>query len=264
MGLADYHMHTLRCGHATGTPAQYVEQAVRRGLSEIGFSDHAPLPEHLRNGITMAPDEVESYLDDLAALGSRYKGSMIIRTGFEVDFPLHPTFDRSLLTDPRIDYLIGSCHFLDEWPFDHPDFVDEFDRRDINDIYAAYYSMLGDLADSRMFQILGHMDLVKKFGHRAKRDFSREVELLAKKLKASGIAVEINTAGLLKPVAEMYPAREIVGILFRQDVPVTLGSDAHTPENVGYAFDSAVDMIRTAGYRYISGFTKRKRHDIPL
>ena len=125
MGLVDYHTHTSRCGHATGTLEQYVQQALRLALSEIGISDHAPLPDHLRDGITMAPADVEPYLSDLAAIRLLHQDTIAIRTGFEVDFPVHPTFDMSLLADPRIDYLIGSCHFLDEWAFDHPDHVDE-------------------------------------------------------------------------------------------------------------------------------------------
>lgn len=264
MGLVDYHMHTTRCGHATGTLEQYVRQALRVGLSEIGISDHAPLPDHLREGITMGPDDVEPYLSDLAGLRLHYQDTITIRTGLEVDFPVHPTFDMSLLSDPRIDYLIGSCHYLDEWAFDHPDHVDGFKHRNINDIYASYYSILGDLADSGMFQILGHMDLVKKFGHKPARDFTSEIEILAKKINRAGMAVEINTAGLLKPVGEIYPSPAILEILFRNDVPVTLGSDAHAPEHVGFAFDRAVKMIRSTGYRHISGFSQRERRDIPL
>jgi len=105
---------------------------------------------------------------------------------------------------------------------------------------------------------------VKKFGHRAHRDFSGEIRALFRGMAHGDMAVEINTAGLRKPVKEMYPSREIVGELFTLNVPVTLGSDAHLPEEVGHEFARAVEMLKSAGYRKISGFEKRKRFDIAL
>ncbi len=263
MGLVDYHTHTALCGHATGTVEEYIEAAIAKGLSEIGFSDHAPLPEGLRKGITMHDGQTEEYLASIVSQISRYKGRIAVRTGFEVDFPLHDTFDQKYFTDPRIDYLIGSCHFIDGWAFDHPDFIDGFSKRDIDDIYSRYYAILKDLISSGIFHIVGHFDLVKKFGHRAKKNFSKEIAALFNAARHS-ISVEINTAGLRKPVEEMYPSEDIVALLFSLNVPVTLGSDAHSPDEVGHAFSSAVEMLKKAGYRKISAFEKRRRFDITL
>ena len=263
--LLDYHIHTFLCGHATGQPAEYVQSAIECGLDEIGFSDHAPLPAGLREGITMVPGEMEGYLSMIDAVKKEFAGRIAVKTGLEVDYPLHDTFRRSYFSDERIDYFIGSCHFIDGWAFDHPDYISGFDERDIDDVYRDYYRLILDLVRTGTFNIIGHFDLVKKFGHRPGRKFNREIETIARSIAANdNCAVEISTAGLRKPVGEIYPSEDIVGIFFENNVPLTLGSDAHEPREVGHQFQKAVEMLKKAGYRKISGFAGRKRYDVPI
>ena len=264
MELVNLHNHTSLCGHASGTLREYVEMALAQNISVMGFSDHAPLPASLRPGITMAPEETETYIADVLALAKDFGSAPKILLGFEVDFPLHDSFDRGYFSDPRIDYLIGSCHFIDDWAFDHEDFIDEFSRRDIDEVYGHYFSIIDDLVSSGLFNIVGHFDLVKKFGHRATRDFPLEVSTIAKKMAAGNIAAELNTSGLIKPVGEIYPSKQIVEIFFENNVPVTLGSDSHSPEHVGYGFGQAVALLKEVGYRKICYFEKGIRHDVSL
>lgn len=264
MKLPDYHLHTVLCGHATGTIDEYVEGAISASLGEIGFADHAPLPDALREGITMPPEKTEAYIAMVQDTAGRYRDRIEIRTGFEVDFPLHSTFDPAYFSDQRIDFLIGSCHFIDGWPFDHPEFMKEFENRDIDDTYTRYYAIIMELVASGLFNIIGHLDLVKKFGHRALRDFTSTIEAIFSMTARRNMAVEINTAGLRKPVGEIYPSRDIIDILFRLNVPVTLGSDSHGPEEVAHEFGRAVEQLRSAGYRTVSGFKHRNRYDIRL
>ncbi len=263
-GLVDYHTHTPLCGHAEGSPDDFIRAAVRAGLSEIGFSDHAPLPTGLREGITMLPEQVEEYLALVGSARERHTGSIVVKTAMEVDFPFHDSFDRRYLADDRIDYLIGSCHFIDGWGFDNPDHLDEFDHRNIDTVYADYFAIVSGLIAAGVFNIIGHFDLVKKFGHRSRADQSGMVRRLAGECAARGIAVEINTSGLRKPAGEMYPSASILSILFDEGVPLTLGSDAHNPDEVAYEFALAAEAAKKAGYRSISGFSKKKRYDIPL
>ena len=264
MSLVNYHNHTYMCDHASGTPEEYIITAIEKGISEFGFSDHAPLPEGLREGITMSPFETEIYINMITELAKKYASQIAIRIGFEVDFPLSNTFDLKYFKDERIDFLIGSCHFLNGWAFDVTQFVSEFDKRDIDDIYNLYYTNIYESVNSRIFDIIGHFDLIKKFGHRPKKDFSPMVEKIAKNMSKYNIASEINTSGLLKPVKEIYPSEDIIKIFFDNNVPITLGSDSHEPQTVGYAFDKAVNIIKKAGYTKISGFAKRKRYDVNL
>lgn len=262
--MVDYHTHTARCGHASGTVEEYIESALSHNISEIGFSDHAPMPETTREGFTMSGDEIEPYISSIEEQRERYGGRIAIRIGFEVDYPLLGSFPDRYFTDNRIDYLIGSCHFLDGWAFDHPDFIDGYRNRDINEIYERYYSVIESMAAARLFDIVGHFEIVKKFSFRPTRSFAPAIEKIARMLAADDIAVEINSAGMMHPVGEMYPADDIIQVLFDRNVPVTLGSDAHRPDQVGRLLPDAADKLRRAGYRKISGFLKRRRYDIIL
>jgi histidinol-phosphatase (PHP family) len=264
MGLVDYHVHTYLCGHATGTPDDYIERAISKGLLEIGFSDHAPLPENLREGITMPQSHVEYYISEIENRRERYSGEISIRIGLEVDFPLHNSFDKRFFSNNRLDYIIGSCHFLGDWIVDHPDYVDEFKNRDIDEVYSEYYKNVEELVVSRQFDILGHFDLVKKFGHRPTRNFDSIVENISKLIGRFDMTVEINTSGLRNPVREIYPSGRIIETLYNCNVPITLGSDSHSPDEIGYEFFHAIEEIRRLGYRKISGFSKRKRYDIGI
>jgi histidinol-phosphatase (PHP family) len=262
--MVDYHTHTALCGHATGTIEEYVEAAIARSLAEIGFADHAPLPEGMREGITMRADEVERYISMVGEARRSFGDRIKIKTGLEVDFPFFDAFDRKYLSDPRIDYLIGSCHFLGDWPFDHDAYVERFAERDIDDIYNEYFGILAALIESGAFDIIGHFDVVKKFGHRPRGNFDDVIGRLARGCASHGIAVELNTAGLRKPVREIYPSPKILGTLFRENVAVTLGSDSHAPGEIAHEFPRALEILRKIGYRKISGFASRRRYELPI
>ena len=105
---------------------------------------------------------------------------------------------------------------------------------------------------------MGHVDLVKKFGHRASEDMTDEVKETAKVFKECGVAVEINTAGLRKQCKETYPTLDHLKIYCKAGIPLTLGSDAHQPEHVGMDFDKAAELAKKAGYKEYSVFKKRK------
>ncbi len=261
---ANYHIHTYLCNHATGTIDDYINTAIEMKIGEIGFADHAPLPEHLRKGITMKPEETEFYISEIDKRKSLFKNRIMIRLGFEVDFPMHDSFDKKYLTDPRIDFLIGSCHFIDDWPFDHNAYIDEYERRDIDDIYSRYYKIMEALVDSKQFDIAGHFDIVKKFGHRPKKDFTDIIERISKKMSKFGLTAEINTSGMLKPVKEIYPSHDIIETFYRNNVPVTISSDSHSPELIGYLLGYTLEKIKKIGYKKISGFRKRKRYEIAI
>lgn len=264
MGLVDYHTHTYLCGHATGSPDEYIKSAISKNLSEIGFSDHAPLPDELRNGISMHKDETEFYIGLIEQKREFYKNEIKVKIGFEVDYPFFNTFNNKYFTDPRLDYLIGSCHFIGNWSFDNPSEIEEWSRRDIDKVYSDYYKLLEGLIGAAAFNILGHFDLVKKFGHRSKKKFNTVITKIAKACSKNNLTVELNTAGLRKPVNEIYPSDEIIAIMFRENVPVTLGSDAHTPEEIAYEYDTALKKLKKNGYKKISGFSKKNRYDIQI
>jgi len=257
--ISDYHMHTYLCGHADGRPQEYAQQACDRGLKEIGFADHAPLVTHREPSITMDFDQLPEYKRMVEEVQSEFKNRLTIKLAIEADFiPGYEEKTREILDMFPYDYVIGSVHYLNGWQFDNPVFMSEWDTLDVNEVYIRYHEHLRMSAESRLFDIMAHVDLVKKFGHRTSSDLSDEIKKTAEVFKQTGVAIEINTSGLRKPAKEIYPSLEDLKVYSDIGVAITFGSDAHGPEDVGRDFDKALQLARAAGYKEYVLFKHRK------
>lgn len=244
----DYHVHTERCGHAVGRARDYVEAALRRGLPGLGISDHLPLLHGSDSELAMDHGDLEDYVAEVSELKSLRPGFLLL--GIEADYRPDTVTDLpDLLRSQPFDYVIGSVHYLDGWAFDDPRSPDGFAGRDLDEVYRRYLELVGDAAETGLFTILGHLDLVKKFGHRPSSDPTPWIEVLADRIARSGVAVELNTSGLRKPVVEIYPSDVFLRALAARQVPLTFGSDAHRPEEVGEGFVAGLEAARRAGYR---------------
>ena len=247
--ISDYHMHTPLCGHATGEPREYAQGALDAGLEEIGFSDHAPFVHTEDPNVTMNIKQLSEYYRMIEDVRKEYSNNLRIKIAIEADYiPGYEDKTKALLDDYPYDYVIGSVHFIKDWGFDDPSQREQWNQKDINQVYRDYYQLLRQCAQTGMYDIMGHVDLVKKFGHRATEDFSKEVQKTAEVFKECGVAVEINTAGLRKPAKEMYPSLDCLKIYGDAGVLLTFGSDAHDPKDVGKDFDKAVELALAAGY----------------
>lgn len=257
--ISDYHMHTPLCGHAIGQPKAYAEQALKVGLKEIGFSDHMPFPHKVDPRVTMNESQLPLYYKMVEDVMAQFNGRLTIKMALEADFiPGYEEKIKAMLSTYPFDYVIGSVHFIHDWGFDNPDERVTWDQQDVNRVYRDYYDILRQSAKTGLYDIMGHVDLVKKFGHRATDDMSDEIRKTAETFKNTGVAVEINTAGLRKPVGEMYPSLEALEIYAQAGVPLTFGSDAHDPLHVGHDFQEAVELAKAAGYKEYILFKKRK------
>ncbi|MBP2019339.1 histidinol-phosphatase (PHP family) [Symbiobacterium terraclitae] len=266
--LADYHTHTVRCGHATGSMEAYVEAAIARGLGEIGFSDHVPmywLPEERRDPTcAMAMAELEEYVSDVLRIRERYP-EIPVRLGLEADYvPGHEEALSRLLEAYPWDYVIGSVHFLGEWNFDHPDYVRRYDEWDIGALYDRFFALERAAAESGLFDFLAHIDLIKKFGHRPAHSLDAAYAELADAIARAGVAIELSTAGLRKPVGEVYPAPALLRACCERGVPLVISSDAHAPGEVGWGFEDARDLALRTGFTQVARFEGRRRRMVPL
>lgn len=247
MRLPDYHTHTARCGHARGTPAEYVEAARAAGLLAIGVADHLPLLPEPDPELSMEACELDDYVAEVLELKAAFPGFVLL--GIEADYrPDTVSEVHSLLESQPFEYVIGSVHHLGDWGFDDPRQMEGYSSRQIDDVWVDYLELVGEAAECGLFTILGHLDLVKKFGYRPTRALDDELDRVVERLSRAGVAIEINTAGLHKPVKEAYPSPAILRKLWAADIPITFGSDAHRPEEVGRDFDHAADLARAAGY----------------
>jgi histidinol-phosphatase (PHP family) len=257
--LADYHMHTPRCGHAVGAPREYVQQSIRAGLREICFTDHQPLLRGRDPGLTMAVEELPDYIAEVMALRDEFRGRIVIKLGLEADyFPDLVGETGALLGSQDWDLVLGSVHFQDGWGFDDPRKLAEWEGRDVDAVYRRYFEDLRAAAHTGLFDVMAHPDLVKKFGHRAAYVLQGEYAKTAEAFAVAKVAVEVNTAGLRKPVTEIYPHAELLRACARFGVPATVGADAHDPGEVGQDFEKARTLLKQCGYTHTVVYEKRK------
>ena len=266
--VPDYHMHTPRCNHATGAVADYAEAAIAAGLTEIGISDHSPMPGGFDKAWRMARSEMENYLAEVEQARDRYADRLIIRIGLEADF--HPgtePYVEEMIAAYDWDYVIGSVHYIGDWGFDNPDCIGTWNDWRIEDAYIAYFDLVANSAATGMFDIIGHPDLIKKFGHRAHADNldvqQAETAMLQAVLQ-SGAALEVSSAGLRKPVAEIYPHRRIIGRAAALGIPFAFGSDAHSPVEVSHGMTQCLTELTSVGIDQVASFRQRQRKMVAI
>lgn len=262
---ADYHMHTPLCLHATGEPDEYTRRALELSLPEIGFSDHSPMRQDNFDEWRMNFDKLDVYVAKVRRVQKLFP-QLQIRLALEVDYlPGGEDWVRELAALHPWDYFIGSVHYVaDDWAIDDPKKISEWKNRDSFQVWKIYFDRLAQAAESRLFEIIGHADLPKKFGHAPPDNMGPLYEKFLNTAKISGCAVELNTAGLRKDCTEIYPSREILQLAFQKDIPITFGSDAHTPGEVGMNFAEAVELARSVGYTKACRFSKRRRQIVTI
>jgi histidinol-phosphatase (PHP family) len=260
----DYHMHTPLCLHATGAPTELAAHARRVGLREIGFSDHSPMPKDGFDNWRMRLADLDSYVEQVEQ-ARREHPSLVIKLALEVDYlPGSEDWIRDLARRYPWDYFIGSVHYVDAWDIDNPARLEEWRKRDADEVWAAYFERLTIAAQSGLFEIMGHIDLCKKFGFYPKSDFTGVYRNFLQAAARAGVAIELNTAGLRKDCKEIYPSPAILRLAREAGVPITFGSDAHAPNEVGLNFAEAVQLAKDCGYAHYCTFTARRRELVPL
>ena len=260
----DYHMHTPLCHHATGHPAEYAQEAMRKGLPEIGFADHNPMPETFDEW-RMDLADLPRYFEMIEEAREKTPG-FPIRLGMECDYlPGYEEWILELAGMAKWDYLIGSVHYIaKDWAVDDPKRLGRYQECPPDELWNLYWSACEKCVRSRLFDFIGHPDLVKIFGSRPEGDLTRYYEPVVAALAECGGAYEINTAGLRKPVQELYPAMDFLKLAREAGVPLVINSDAHSPEQVGMDFDAGRALARKAGYETSLRFVGRKRKEVPL
>jgi histidinol-phosphatase (PHP family) len=257
---ADYHTHTPLCRHATGEPVELAAQAVRLGLPELGFTDHNPMPRDDFDNWRMKSSELDLYIQKVEQARREFP-ALSIKIGLEVDYlPGYEDWIRDLAARHPWDYLIGSVHYVsDAWAIDNPTQLSEWKFRDPMEVWAVYFERLAMAAESKLFDIIGHADLCKKFCFYPQQDCTPLFRRFLRAARQNNVAMELNTAGLRKDCKEIYPCPALVKLAYEEGVPITFGSDAHAPGEVGLNFEEAMILARTAGYTQCVRFEKRER-----
>ena len=273
--LTDYHVH-LRPDEA-GTDAdryftaanaeRYRTVAAERGIAELGVSEHVYRFTAALD-VWQHPMWRENAVDDLDAYCDFVRSETDLRLGIEADFiPGREDRMANLLEAREWDYVVGSIHFLGDHALDY-DRYDVWTRGESPDrVWQRYFEWLGEAARSGLFDILAHPDLVKVWGRERPRpdgDLRRFYERAMDGIAESRIAVEVSTAGLRKPVGELYPDPAFLEMCVEAGCPVALSSDAHTPDQLGAGYERALEMLEELGVRELSVFERRERRAEPI
>lgn len=261
----DYHMHTPACNHAVGEPSEYAARAVELGFKEIGFSDHSPMRRDDFDDWRMRLDQLDEYVAKVRQAQKDFP-NLVIRLALEVDYlPGQEGWIRDLARRHPWDYFIGSVHYVSYmWAIDNPKHLSQWKENDPFEVWTTYFDWLGQAAESKLFEIMGHADLPKKFNTRPKEDCTPLYERFLERVAASDVAIELNTAGLRKDCREIYPCRGLLEIAARKKVPITFGSDAHAPGEVGSDFAQALELAKSVGYTHSCQFVQRRRSILPI
>ena len=255
----DLHNHTTLCNHANGTVEQYVQRARELGIDHYGFSDHAPMnfdPKYRMDILQKAL--YEKWVLDAK---EKYKNQIKILLAYEVDYLEGYILDE--IINSKVDYLIGSVHFLknknDMWGFDNPEFIGVYESKDIDTIWLEYFDAIKSMAKTQLFDIVGHFDLIKVFRFLPKKDIRILANDALKQIKKSGMVLEINPAGLRKPIGETYPSKQLLELAYEMNIDITFGSDAHEIEQVGFKYDEVVSLAKEIGYTKCITFDNREK-----
>ena len=262
--MIDYHIHTLLCNHATGSMPEYIQQAIAIGLKEICFLDHLTINPSGKF-LSMTPGEVPVYYHAIQMLKQKYKGIIKIKSGLEIDFnPDYVNLVEDILGTYSFDLIGSSLHFIDGMNIVSSSSAWKKGKENTDAVFSIYCERLYEMMEYNYFDIVCHFDMIKKFGRKLSKKYDKKIDRILSVMKEKGIVMEINTSGLNHPVMEIYPHQDILKECCIKEIPVTIGSDAHRPEQVGRHFDRAFDLIVSAGYSHITVFTERSAGTIAI
>lgn len=264
---ASYHVHTNFCD-GNNEPEEMLKAAIDAGMTDIGFSAHAAWP--VATEWHMSVPRYADYAAEITRLQTAYQGKITVKLGFEADWIAGVTApDSAYYGRFNPDYLIGSVHFVPTdvkgrlapfWAVDAaaPDVRAGIDRcfdGDGKRAVEAYYAAIRDMVSSCDFDIVGHLDLPRKrngelaFFDETASWYRRELKATVKAIAKAGKIVELNTGAIArKAMDDIYPSDELLSLLRKAGIPVTLASDAHSPADLACAYDRAREAARRSGY----------------
>jgi len=268
--LINYHNHT-RWSDGRATLEEMIAGARAAGLAEFGISDHyAPFPDGRTVDWALPPAFLPEYVARVLAAKEAETSGLVIRLGIEIDFfPETIEATKTVLAQYPFDFLIGSVHFVKPgshfFPIDFAaSYWEALSPDEVNTIWRRYWQAICALAESGVCDFIGHLDLPKKFGFLPTTDLTDEVNAALDVIAAAGLAIEINTSGWQKPIAEAYPASPLLRSAHELDIPLLINADAHLPIDAAADFPRARILARDAGYSELVRYDRRRRFFYPL
>lgn len=259
--LYESHSHTPLCRHAVGNPTEYAAVAEQRGLRGLIVTCHNPMPDGFSAAVRMREDQFDQYLRLIDEARREWSGRVDVRTGLEADyFEGYEGFLERQLASADFDFVLGSVHPQ------IPEFRQRY--RDLNpvEVQRTYFRLLAQSAESGLFDSLAHPDLIKNHTseHWDPERIEDDIHQALDRIAATGVAMELNTSGVNKTIAEMNPFPKMLQQISARGIPVTLGADAHEPGRVADGYEQALELLGQCGLTHVSFFLHRRRSDVPI
>lgn len=258
--LSDYHLHTDFSGDSA-TPAQaQIEQAIRLGMDSLCITDHHDYDVESPIDFTL---DIDRYMTEIMELKEEYQGLIDVRIGIELGLQVHlKEYLKELVQRYPFDFVIGSTHFIDRIDPSYPEF---FQAHSEEEAYRKYFeTTLENVSQLEEYDVAGHIDYLVRYGPNKAAFYEKEtyqdiLDAILKEILAHGKGIECNTAGFRKGISQPNPAdwvlkryRELGGEI------ITIGSDAHTPEDLGSDFERAREVLKACGFTHYTVFKERK------
>lgn len=267
--LADYHIHTKFSGDCESDPEALIVKALELGLGEICFTDHIDYDYPKEYGENIFLFDPVAYFAELNSLKDKYYGKLKIKIGVELGLnPDNDALNRQLISSYPFDFVIGSSHIVDNMD---PYYSEYWTGKDITDCLMSYYeAVLRNVTYYEDYNIYGHLDYIRRYVPDRNyvykdSDFKDITDMILKNIIAKGRGIELNTKGLAKGLTTFVPTisllsryKELGGEI------ITIGSDSHEVNKLGFAFKTAKDILLNTGFKYIASFEDRTPTFLPL
>ncbi|HDS09622.1 MAG TPA: histidinol-phosphatase HisJ family protein [Firmicutes bacterium] len=262
--MIDYHLHSSYSIDSNSALIEFCDEAIKAGAIELGFSEHIDF-DPTDPGYRFYNDL--QYGQEMNILKSFYHPRLKLKKGVEVTYqPQFLDLIKKTLSLINVDFVIGSIHFVDDWNISSsdPEETGRFSSIDMKTAYEKFFVKLNELVQTGLFDIIGHFDIIARYGHKYYGDYNPEdfigiIREILREIIKSGQILEINTSGLRNSPKHTYPHFRIVKEYAELGGnTVVFGSDAHSPDNLCFKFRRAEEMAKEAGIKYRGIFENRK------
>jgi histidinol-phosphatase (PHP family) len=276
------------CDHGSGTLREILEAAVDRGFSIFGVAEHAPRFEErhvfaeeraMGWGLDRLHANFEAYARKSEALAQEFADRLMVMRGFEAEVvpsDRYATLMQELRDQYGFDYIVGSVHWVDETPIDYSQ--EEFDRAidhfgGLEPLAVRYYEIAEEMARTLKPDVIGHLDVIRKYAPRDARLDTPAICTAARKaleaVHGAGAILDLNASALRKGLDTPYPAPWLLTLATQEfGIPVCFGDDSHGPKDVGVGLPEAREYLLRNGVHSITTLVKGlngvERRDIPL
>jgi histidinol-phosphatase (PHP family) len=267
MPWTNYHSHTHYCD-GSDEPELYIKQAIKYRLPAYGYSSHAPI--NVKTDWCIADDKLQDYLSRVAAIKEKYHSDIQTYIGLEIDYiPGLAGRNKHILSDCKLDYFIGSIHFVNQFSDGTPWNIDsskELFDKGLQEVFRGNYPKAAErfyeitwlMIEEDKPDVIGHLDKIKMYNkdncyfNETEKWYRNLIDKTLDTVKQSGLIVEINTRGYYRyGQQELYPSGWIIEQMIAKDIPIMLNSDAHAPNEITAGFDYAANELRKTGLKVL-------------